>query len=280
MYSPIVHPLAFAALAIASYVDIRVREVPDWISYGLMFAGIGTRIIYSAAEQTWLHLFEGLLGLAVMFLVSCLLYYTGQWGGGDAKLLMGLGALFGMEWTTPVQFTVFYLLLVFVVGAMYGTVWSTYFFFTNIQKCSQHFAELHRKGIGGRNFILVGACAITIIAVFVYNFYLTMLLLVIALSMVVLYYTWLFLHVLEKICMQRYVFPVQLTEGDWIVEDVHIDGKRICGPADLGISKEQIAQLKRYHADKKVGKILIKEGVPFVPSFFIAYLILLWLRMF
>lgn len=275
MFSEIVHPLAFSALVVASYVDLKTREVPDWISYGLMFAGIGTRIIYSVAEHTWNHFFEGMLGMAAMFLVACALYYTGQWGGGDAKLLTGLGALFGMGWSTVMQFSVFYLLLLFVAGAFYGAVWSAYLFFANRNKCQSYLAEMHKKGAGTRWLIIIGACMTAISSLLVYNPYLSALLITLALAMVILYYTWLLLHALEKTCMQRYVLPSELTEGDWIVEDMYIEGKRVCGPADLGVSKEQIAKLKRYYIEKKIEKILIKEGIPFVPSFLIAYVILI-----
>ena len=67
--------------------------------------------------------------------------------------------------------------------------------------------------------------------------------------------------------------PIEkLTEGDWIVKDVMVDNKRICGPKDLGIEKKQIAQLIKLKQKGKIQNIVIKEGIPFVPSFLIAYI--------
>jgi len=77
----------------------------------------------------------------------------------------------------------------------------------------------------------------------------------------------------EKSCMQKLVEPAKLTEGDWIVNDVYAGRHYICGPKDLGISKSQIRKLIQLYRQRKVKKILIKEGVPFVPSFFIAYIL-------
>jgi len=71
----------------------------------------------------------------------------------------------------------------------------------------------------------------------------------------------------------------KLTEGDWIVKDVKVDGKRICGPKDLGISKKQIRQLLRFRARGKIRKVLIKEGMPFVPSFLMGFIVTLFFGM-
>ena len=116
-----------------------------------------------------------------------------------------------------------------------------------------------------------------------------------------------FIKSIEKCCMIKLVEPEELTEGEWINKDIYIDLKKgkakigkktdkevtkklkaaknvnteekarkeyICGPKDLGISKEQIATLLKLKKSKiYTKKIEIKIGIPFVPSFLIAYLI-------
>ena len=64
--------------------------------------------------------------------------------------------------------------------------------------------------------------------------------------------------------------PEKLTEGDWIVDDIIVDKKRIAGPKDLGIEKHQIKQLLKYKKLGKIKKIKVKYGIPFVPSFLLA----------
>jgi hypothetical protein len=75
---------------------------------------------------------------------------------------------------------------------------------------------------------------------------------------------------MEKSVLIKRLPVEKLSEGDWIVKDVIIGGKRICGPRDLGIEKEQIAQLLQYKANGKISNVLVKEGIPFVPGFLIA----------
>ena len=88
-------------------------------------------------------------------------------------------------------------------------------------------------------------------------------------------YMWILTKAVEKSCMQKYVLPSKLTEGDWIVNDIKVDGKRICGPKDLGIEKEQIKNLISYYRAGKIKKVLIKEGIPFVPSFLMGFVVTL-----
>ena len=78
--------------------------------------------------------------------------------------------------------------------------------------------------------------------------------------------------------MEKYVDPEKLTEGDWIVNDVLVGGKRICGPKDLGISLEQIGHLIKLKHKKKIKKVLIKEGIPFIPAFFLGFIVTLILQ--
>jgi hypothetical protein len=84
------------------------------------------------------------------------------------------------------------------------------------------------------------------------------------------FYLWIYIKVIEKVAMLKYVTPSELTEGDWIAKEVKVNGKLICGPRDLGIEKEQIAKLKQFYRKGKVKKVLVKYGIPFVPSFLLA----------
>ena len=93
-------------------------------------------------------------------------------------------------------------------------------------------------------------------------------------------YAWIFMKSIEKISLLKQRSVKDLVEGDWIVKNIFVKGKRIAGPKDLGISKKQIELLKKY----KIKKVLVKEGVPFVPSFLLGYIATLalgnWIRFF
>src|SRR3989338_5965028 len=95
LLEPVLYGVALAALLAASYTDLKTREVPDWLSYGLIFSALGIRALFSLGELDGGILLRGLAGFAVFVAIAYLMYYTRQWGGGDSKLLMGLGAAIG-----------------------------------------------------------------------------------------------------------------------------------------------------------------------------------------
>ncbi|MDO8460570.1 MAG: hypothetical protein Q7S74_05650, partial [Nanoarchaeota archaeon] len=68
--------------------------------------------------------------------------------------------------------------------------------------------------------------------------------------------------------MLKLVSPQNLTEGDWLERDVRIGNKTIKKTVH-GLSWNEIKLLRK--ANKKV---YIKEGIPFVPAFLIAFIIM------
>ena len=92
MISYILITAGLIGLLIATMTDIKTREVPDWLSYSLIVIGLGVRLIYSLFEWNFSYVLFGFIGFGIFFLIALFMYYTKQWGGGDSKLLMGLGA--------------------------------------------------------------------------------------------------------------------------------------------------------------------------------------------
>ena len=119
-FSIVILVIGLIVLLIGSYTDIRTREVPDWVDYGLIFIGLGTRLIYSFATFDWSYLIEGILGFAVFLAIAYAMFYAGQWGGGDAKMMMGLGALVGLRFGW-LDFSLSFLFYFFVGGRGLGS---------------------------------------------------------------------------------------------------------------------------------------------------------------
>ncbi len=142
------------ALIIGSYTDIKKRETPDWISYGLIAAGLGLRLLYSAITSQWMLILEGLIGFGVCFLVACLMFYSGQWGGGDAKVLMGLGAIIGLQFKAD-TFLLGFVIHVLFIGAVYGIIYSIVLANKHKKKFLKHFNELRQKLKTGETVIWV-----------------------------------------------------------------------------------------------------------------------------
>jgi len=268
MIIEIVLPLiVFLALVLGSITDITSREVPDSLNYFLIAAGICIRLLLSLLAQDGSIILSGILGFTLAFLLSLLLYYTGQWGGGDAKLLMGIGAMMGFSFQRD-TFLFGFIINLIVVGAVYGALWSAVLFYKNRLVCMRLF-KLHPL----RRYDTV-MWLVSIIPVIIGLFFIDFLVVFILSAILLMgsYMLIIFMKVIEEGCMIKEQKVEKLTEGDWVEKEVVVKGKKICGPTDLGLSLEQIAQLKKL----KVKSILIKEGIPFVPSFLIAFLITLF----
>ena len=296
--SIIIYTLSFIALFIGSITDLKTREVPDWLNYGLVISGIGLNtlfmIIYNQfiVEEITYHnittlkytispdsyLINSLVGLVILFGIAYFMFYAGQWGGGDSKMIMGLGAMIGIDVSFKTQQFLFgFFINALLIGAIYGLLWSFYLIFKNKEKFWKEFKKiLSEKNILKTKKIMI-VILILLLSIFFFTklFYIKILILSFAFLILTTFYLWIFVKAIEKSSMYKLVEPSKLTQGDWIVKDIFIGGKYITGPKDLGIGKNQIKKLIEFYKKGKVKKILIKEGIPFVPSFFIAFIVTL-----
>jgi prepilin peptidase CpaA len=97
-----------ALLGWAAVSDCAARRIPNWLTYTLMLGGLCHGFTAGAAVGPVGSLLGMLVGLALTFVF----YAVGAMGGGDVKLLTGIGA-----WLGPVG-----VLLVFAVEAVVGMV--------------------------------------------------------------------------------------------------------------------------------------------------------------
>ncbi|MFH1510078.1 MAG: prepilin peptidase [Candidatus Woesearchaeota archaeon] len=268
---------AFLALVIGSYTDIRTREVPDWLNYSLIAAGLGARAIYSAATWEYSAILEGMLGIGLATAIAYLMFYSGQWGGGDGKMLMGIGSLVGLQPRIDSFFTGFLINLLFA-GAIYGLVWSI----TLAIRKRSAFAKKAAQYSATRQFrtarlVAIGLAIAGIAAsIWMQSTWEKTFVIALGLFTYMVVYLWLFVKSVEDSCMLKWLNPKKLTEGDWIAKEVTVDGKYISGPKDLGVTKEQIQTLNRLQRQGKLTKVLVKEGIPFVPSFLASFLLTLF----
>jgi hypothetical protein len=205
------------------------------------------------------------------------MFYTGQWGGGDSKILMGLGAVIGVDFISRNFFLGHFLTNALLIGALYGILWSFFAIIKNRKKFIKEFKKSmkNKKNILTKRIVLILFIVLVLIAILSPDKLAKLMLFYLAVVSILTFYLWVAVKAVENSCMLKYVKPQQLTEGDWIVKDIKINGKYITGPKDLGIEKKNIRKLIELYKKRKVKNILIKEGIPFVPSFFIAYVITL-----
>ena len=86
--------VAFIWMIFATISDIKTKEVPNWLNFSLIIIAFSLRAFQSLIFKNLFYFLFGVIGFIVFFIIANLMYYTKQWGGGDAKLLMGLGIIF------------------------------------------------------------------------------------------------------------------------------------------------------------------------------------------
>ena len=97
--------VAAYALVILSVIDIKIMEIPDRFSLGLIVWGLLVFAVNPNFDGTlWQRFLQSLLGGAVGFGGLALIAVAGTWafkkeamGGGDIKLMGGVGALLGWQ---------------------------------------------------------------------------------------------------------------------------------------------------------------------------------------
>jgi len=274
--------LTFVALLISTITDLKKREVPDYISYGLIFIAFAIAVIYSIINWEYIYLAQSVMGLIVGIIIAYTMFYLGQWGGGDSKLIMGIGAIMGFNIFNLFNINIFgennFWLLIMLAniiffGAAYGLAWSIVLAIKNRKVFIKSLDSwIHKREILMARRIIMAAVIIILIILFtiVPQEY-RILLLSFTAILYITFYVWIFVKIIEETCMIKDIPVGRLTEGDWIYKEVRVGKKYITGPKDLGVSREQITELKRYCAKGKIKTVTIKEGIPFIPAFLLAF---------
>jgi len=89
--SNIVLLVPLVLLLIASWIDLKTREIPDLITIGLLIVAITAAVFGWAGIHWWMVGTGAVAGLAV----GCSLFRFAKFGGGDAKVIAGVGAILG-----------------------------------------------------------------------------------------------------------------------------------------------------------------------------------------
>jgi Flp pilus assembly protein protease CpaA len=265
--------IGLVALVIASLFDIRTREVPDWLNYSLVAFAVGSSLILSIYRGYVHIIINSLLGLAFGLAIGLLMFYTGQWGGGDSKLIIGLSALIGFsfsEFSQNIPFFIIFLINILLVGAIYGLGFSLVKALLNYKSFKQAVEQKLRS-----RQVLVIRIILLVLGIGAFVFLLltksveSAMIFGLALSLFLFFYLWVFVATVEQTCMIKKIKLSQLTEGDWVVGEVVKNKKTILKPTRIGVTLKQMALLKK----NRIREVTIKVGVPFVPSFLIAYVL-------
>jgi Flp pilus assembly protein protease CpaA len=259
----------FIILITAAYVDIKTLEVPDWLNYAGIMIGLGVNAIYSVQQASWQPIIGSGIGLLAGLAFGSLMYYTGQWGGGDAKLLIAVGAIVGGELSLQ-SFGISFMFNLFIFGAVWGLFYTAILGIRNFTKVKNTWKEVTVDKKWLRILTLALAACLLVAGVLIKGLMLPFFLLAFAVYMI--YHLVVLVKSVELSCMHKRIKPDKLTEGDWLLEEVCVGGKKIAGPSKTGLQKKELEELRKRCPGKE---ICVKYGLPFTPAFLLAFIVTL-----
>ncbi|MDD5441784.1 MAG: A24 family peptidase, partial [Candidatus Omnitrophica bacterium] len=252
--------IAFIYLSITSILDIKYRLVWDYINYSFGSIFLIIRLFEAILSNSFTPFIGMALTAIATFLVGLILYKTGAWGGGDLKLLTALSI--GISFlpsdylsiaSLSFPFYVNFLINTLFAGIIFGLLWSIFLIIKT--KAYNEFKIRH--------WIFFAIGLVFFSASFFFNARIMAFLMMIAIFS--LYY-------LAKLFENKISIidkdAKRLDEGDWILKDMKVNGKTIT-KKPTGLSKEDIKIIQA----SKLKTIKIKDGIPFLCSFFLSFII-------
>lgn len=100
----------FVLLSICAYTDTKERKIYNTVTIPMIPIGILNSLFLYGVYDGFVQNFW----LIPCFVICYVLYRTHQIGGGDAKLILAVGALMGLEYTLTILF------ISFIIGWFYA----------------------------------------------------------------------------------------------------------------------------------------------------------------
>lgn len=271
-------PFAVALLgsSIAAAWDLRTTEIPDEIPYAMTAVALLFYGVQSFLAGSYWPITNSIMVGSALFGFGFVMYYFGQWGGGDAKLLAAIGFLLPTASAVPVAsgtalglifpFPVSYLFNVFFVGAVYMLVYAAYLALRNRKIIS----EFKRDVKASASMLLVFAGALLLLSLgmnlLLYSHFqiqpqispIFFNSLSITIGTLGIFLIWRFARVVENVGLKKRIPVSKLRVGDVLLSSKLWEG----------ITEKELKKIRR--SGKRY--VRIKEGVRFGPAFPLALL--------
>jgi len=250
--------------------DLHRREVDNLWNFSLIPIALAYRLSVYFFNGNYWFILNGLIGLAIFFILHNLFYYSRLFAGGDAKLLMALGVILPLSYNWILNFKIFglFIFLFLLGGSIYSLIWA---FCLMIMNWKNFKKESLKQWKSCQKMFLFALIFVVFWLVFAFIMTQTIFILI---GFTVLLFPVLFVFAksIEESCIVKRINPDRITEGDWLYEDIFIGGKKIKSSWE-GVSAKELELIKK----KCKKKILIKFGIPFTPSFLFGFAGLLFL---
>lgn len=266
-------------LTLASIADLRTGEIPEKISWGLAVSILVLAITHSTivSDATPLILTIG-IGL-IFFTFAYLVYRMGQWGGGDVKLMGGIGCSLGLIdamgfiWpnTRLMPYPISYIVAMGFLALPYAVTYSLYLSVKKPAVFTQ-FAE-NLKDTKKQLLIVCSLTPALITAKLGYPILVEIYLLV-PVSIIAL----IFLRAVEEKALRKEIPVKDLVEGDVLAEEIKTGEKTIKPEHAIeGLSLAQVEELKTLAGEGKIPwEVTVKWGVKFAPILLFSYALTVW----
>lgn len=255
--------LAVVYIVFAVIQDFKTREIPNWLNFSLLIFALGFRFFYSLFNVNFSFFYSGVIGLIVFSLIGNIFYYGKIFAGGDAKLMISLGAILPLNISIleNLQYFFNFLLIFLFAGFFYIIFASLFLVLKNFKNFKKEFIKKIKKNKKILNILLFVSVGLLLIGFFEPLFFI--------LGIFLFFFTYLYLYSksIDETCMIKKINSKYLTEGDWLYKDLRL-GNKIIKSNWEGLSKKEIKEIK-----KKYDFVKIKQGVPFSPTFLISFII-------
>ncbi len=281
------------SLAGAIY-DIKTTEIPDFVPLG---GFVGALLIYlgrGVVFSQWDDIFIAFATATIFLVLGYALFSTGQWGEADVLILASIGFAvpkplsFFHPNLMAVNHLLFYpvafLINCFVVGAIYAILFTLIYALLYAEKKSEllkaSFEGMRIKGVVASIPLVMGCTAYLYLSPLNESIAMEMVLVGAKYTaiMFLLFILLNFARHADRNVFMRYISIQKLKEGDVLAEDVKTPTKRFSSKLFVGLTKQDVDFIKKAWKSGKLkterkGKIKIKEGVRYAPTFFLSLLV-------
>ncbi len=262
--------LALVYIIFAVIQDVKTKEIANWINFSMIIFALGFRFFHSLFRMDFTFLYSGLIGLGAFFIIGNLLYYGKVFAGGDAKLMIGLGAILplSLNLSSNLQSLFNFFFLFLSVSFLYILISSAVLCFKHFKSFKREFFIQFRK-----NKKLMFAGVIMGIFFLVLGFF-QELFFILGILTFFTSYLYLYSKAIDEACMVKSVKIQNLKEGDWLYSSLKV-GKDVIKENWEGVSKSEIKELAG-----KYKKVTIRQGIAFSPVFLITFIAFIILHIF
>jgi Flp pilus assembly protein protease CpaA len=231
----------------AGLYDLKTTNIPDNLCISMIIIGLITHILTGVFTGDFTYFVNSLIFGGAFLGFGILMYYTGQWGGGDGELLVAMGVLIPSlhSVTTMFPFSISFFINSFFVGAFWSIAFSMYYVYKNPELTRKFFGNFKKPSVA---LVTAAPLILSMIMLFVER---ALSLILFMVFLLLVFYR--FSKVIEQAFFRR-IPTSKLRFDDMLGED--IPKLKLFKRHIKGLTKEQVQKIKR---SKKF--VTIKEGV-------------------